>query len=452
MKRDRDNADEAIDEGSGPSWEFIRTALYGQLGATVADLKYEVEDAGCFDLDLYYHEQDPYVEEGEEILILEYLIEECGANLESIVEDGVPLFHLVACVVQQPGSIRYLLDKNHELVNLKRSGGETPLFTVTLREDEFACQVLQSLIEGGAEVNAVCDRRVRPLHEACLNGTPEMVRLLIANGADVQKGASSVSPLNSAILNTKYSVEIVALLFDVTTDKEFVLNNAIRSGTPDLVRYLLERMPDTDLSTAYFDPSSSARSQFFVENIRIARPWGADARFPLASVLQSKTPSDAGGTWCALRAKKNLDAGMVSVMLTQTSDPQIWQRVVDDHWLRLGTDTILHVAARSEVLSVADQLRVIRYIARHWVNPFVLDADGKKAIEYCDAREKSEVHAFLASYQSWSATREKTRWFGPMFEERALTLMLCLKQLGYYQRDIRHLLVMYVARTECLFA
>lgn len=47
---------------------------------------------------------------------------------------------------------------------------------------------LQHLIQGGASVNMVAVDSITPLHEACVRGQAECVRLLLEAGAQVSRG------------------------------------------------------------------------------------------------------------------------------------------------------------------------------------------------------------------------------------------------------------------------
>jgi glyoxylase-like metal-dependent hydrolase (beta-lactamase superfamily II) len=108
----------------------------------------------------------------------------------------VALFTLLASVV--PGSaqdigeaagegdlatVKMLVKKTPELVNVKDETGRTPL--------HWACrgvhmEVLQYLIENGADVNARDENSVTPLHSLSYRGESQAMELLIRKGADVE--------------------------------------------------------------------------------------------------------------------------------------------------------------------------------------------------------------------------------------------------------------------------
>jgi hypothetical protein len=183
----------------------------------------------------------------------------------------------------------------------------------------------------------------------------------------------------------------------------------------------------------------------FVGNIREGRSWGANVKSP------GNTEGSSDETWCLMRARKDIDVNEITQTLNN-SDPEVWKHVINDLWIHFKDQTILHKAVRSPKLEKEGLLQVLHHIARRFVNPYVLDSDGKKAIEYCDAKQSPEAYEFLSEYQKWSWCWQKTAWFGPLFVKRAITFMLCLRQMGYYSRDVRGLLLQQLARTEYLFA
>ena len=60
--------------------------------------------------------------------------------------------------------------------------GETPLHVAAI---QGKANIVQQLIEAGADINAPGEHGYTPLHEACAQGKIEVVELLLRNGADV---------------------------------------------------------------------------------------------------------------------------------------------------------------------------------------------------------------------------------------------------------------------------
>ncbi|KAL6722060.1 hypothetical protein ACLMJK_001165 [Lecanora helva] len=108
--------------------------------------------------------------------------------------------------------------------------------------------VLQYLLEQGAEVNAQNDERGTPLYVAASGFYPDIIRELLHHGADVNlKGGWHVRPLNVASYNGY--VDIVEILLehnvDVDPDDEYqygsALGAAARRGHAEIVSSLLKK-------------------------------------------------------------------------------------------------------------------------------------------------------------------------------------------------------------------
>ena len=81
-------------------------------------------------------------------------------------------------------------------VNAKNDTGMSPLHNAVTKE------VVELLIAEGADVNAKNKHGGTPLHEAAASGHKEIVELLIAEGADVNaKDVNGYTPLDWAIFN-----------------------------------------------------------------------------------------------------------------------------------------------------------------------------------------------------------------------------------------------------------
>lgn len=109
---------------------------------------------------------------------------------------------------------------------------------------------LQELIEGGAPVNIVAVDSITPLHEACIRGQAQCVRLLLDAGAQVRdcKFYRNYSPQSK---NNKYSSHPASLLFteprlcDLQVEARNIdgstpLCDACAAGSLECVKLLLE--------------------------------------------------------------------------------------------------------------------------------------------------------------------------------------------------------------------
>ena len=97
--------------------------------------------------------------------------------------------------------VEFLL-KNGANINFKDKAGYTPLHSVRLKEDAGI------LIQNGADLNAKAQNGQTPLHFAVAMERTEIVRLLIAKGADInnQDASSGSTPLMLAVMSGNKSI------------------------------------------------------------------------------------------------------------------------------------------------------------------------------------------------------------------------------------------------------
>jgi len=108
--------------------------------------------------------------------------------------DGNPL-HYIAMRIGMNMNIAKLLVERGSNVNLRdRSAYEyTPLHYATKKK------LVEILVEGGADVNALSLAKNTPLHHAAGNARKETVMFLLAKGADVNaRNQNSSTPLHQA--------------------------------------------------------------------------------------------------------------------------------------------------------------------------------------------------------------------------------------------------------------
>jgi hypothetical protein len=278
-----------------------------------------------------------------------------------------------------------------------------------------------------------------------------MVELLLSHGADPGRQSLTYPPLFDTLHNRDYGTEMFRVLREKGADMtqkdrkgQCIFMSSIYFSSPEMVRYLVKENPTVRLSRGSFRPTER-RHVNFVGNMRESELWFS--KYQSKQELYNFESSHL--FWCKLRARtvrqKEFDS-----FLHNLDNPEIWKLIMNDQWIHLPSETILHSLARNRTLSEKDQLSVAEHIARFFVNPFVLNDFGKKAIEYCENR--LDFLFFLKKYEEWSPCREKTRWFGPIFEKRIIMFLCILKRIGCYQKDVRNMLVTYIARTEYLFA
>jgi len=163
-----------------------------------------------------------------------------GADVNSCVsEGGCPL--ITASSGGQTETVRFLLDKGGN-INIRNENGRTAL-TDAVYNNHIA--TVRLLLSRGADVNARADGYTL-LDRASHKGQTEVASLLLANGAG-SNGDSDVA-LRIAIIN--HHPEIVKLLLDkgIDVNKEYdseshstlpsALHLAIKSGSPEMIKML----------------------------------------------------------------------------------------------------------------------------------------------------------------------------------------------------------------------
>ena len=96
---------------------------------------------------------------------------------------------------------RKLLVKNPGLVNAQRQGGWSPLHMCV-----FNPELIEYLIDQGADVQAQSGGGWTPLHSHAYGGTPEAIKLLIKHGAKVnQRNAFHITPVMNAVRWNKHA-------------------------------------------------------------------------------------------------------------------------------------------------------------------------------------------------------------------------------------------------------
>ncbi len=165
-----------------------------------------------------------------------------------------PLF--LAVERKEVSMIRLLVERGADIDDATSYGYWSPLCEAAHGVQQNL-DLVQLLIELGANVNGTCSSDWKPLMLAARDGRLETVRFLVEHGAEVNylaSGAVYRSALDAAARaergGTNY-LEIVGFLLDHGADPNgpspegaSPLHNAVRSGNPRVVQLLLERGAD----------------------------------------------------------------------------------------------------------------------------------------------------------------------------------------------------------------
>ncbi len=157
-------------------------------------------------------------------------------DLEAVreaLEEGADVNSRVGVITEYEGSNKYSF----------KEGDNTPLHWAVNEEVNY--QIVELLIEKGADVNAVGEGETTPLHKAAYWDHKDVAELLINNGADVNaEGKQGETPFDSAILGR--NDEISEILRN-HGGKHGSIHGAVAGGDFNAVKQFLEEGIEVDL-------------------------------------------------------------------------------------------------------------------------------------------------------------------------------------------------------------
>jgi ankyrin repeat protein len=139
---------------------------------------------------------------------------------------GIGLFLLSGCLTAQQeilkvaiyqknlDGVKAAISQDGLLVHRTYRRGETPLHMAAI---EGSVDIVRFLITQGADVNAVNNRGQTPLHMACYYNRLDIVKYLVSRGADIDAGTEHTqTPLLFAIFNDH--IEVIKYLLSQGSD------------------------------------------------------------------------------------------------------------------------------------------------------------------------------------------------------------------------------------------
>ena len=166
-------------------------------------------------------------------------------------------------------------EKIQDLINIKDNSGDTPLHLAAINCN---MDLLNKLIDLGADVNATNNKQDTPLHVAAENSRPNVIDLLLSKGADInQQNEKGDTAFHILINEEEKPVVNVIKYFKQGLDPTIQNNSGIslirilnRKKRLQTIIYYFKEHPDykyaTDLSSFHIYKSFGAKElEFFIE-------------------------------------------------------------------------------------------------------------------------------------------------------------------------------------------
>ncbi len=372
-----------------------------------------------------------------------------------------------ACCRSSGEVVRLLLEADPNAIaiptaNPKPNGvnGMTPLMGCCVRHDQEAAKIAALLLDRGCDVNAKRCDGLTALHCAARWGQTETVALLLARGADVQAlSCSGRNALHCACLNGAFGRDIIPILCAAGVDV-VVLD---KHGASPFFN-----------AVASSGAMAEALAPFVPEDFELEEPALCEAD-PVGSIVWSakygQRPSKSAfakaedsfhARWGHLRNGRplRLDESEHDVFcaLEQSSCVTLWKWASSElpHQHPVTGDTVFHLLCRSEAMDLQSKLLVLADLKLHYRDPLTPNFWNELCI---DLTKDAKLKEALQPYMCWQPDKRVMEWFGPFFQKRSFALLLVCyrlkkchpKRLAGLNKDIRHLLVLYMSRVEYIY-
>ncbi len=350
--------------------------------------------------------------------------------------------------------IKLLLAKDSRSARLKTEDGLTPLGRVCLngkRVAEETIEMAKLLLDAGADIEQGSSD-MTPLMIASFNCRPELASFLLQRGANPRAVGEDHdwTCLHLACCNGAFGREMIPLLVQAGADVKAKmscgrdpLHFALQSGY-SMAETLLQYLPQS--SRPYYEVRSW-KDPIGCMKMLVQLGLG---------VKDFSHGWDSLVDWARLRNGRRLhfDGSVKDVFnqLSQSRQEDLWIWASREPCFQQHPttgDTVLHLLARTDNLSSDEKMKVFAALKKDFRNPLIPNFQNERAI---DLTSDPVLKAELAKYMEWQPNRWAMHWFGPLFRKRAFALLLVLKRYPRaYVKDIRHLLVKYLARAEHIY-
>ncbi len=456
-KRERQDEDDEIDEAKQKELDeaFLDACFEGSLDDVKTTLRAGAsinaqDDDGNSALNLACW-REAYGREGTLEIVKFLLTKRCSPAL--VDERGMNAVH-VAAKHAAPEVMKLLLSKEPRLSRSKDHENWTPLaYVCRYRFDDDALRIADLLLDAGADIEQGYNDWT-PLFFACRHGRADLVSFLLHRGANIKAvGDDGLNCLHLACLNGAFGKDIIPLLIKAGVDVAAKTNHG-----DDALTYTLETNYDMAESLLRHLPKESkpaellASDQDPIGNMAMRIQLGCD----VYSFADFVTGTDANILWAALRngEKQRFDKSEDDIfnVVSEINDPKLWILASNEPCFQQHPktgDTVLHLLSRTDKLSSEQKMEVLAALKKDYRNPLIPNFQNKRAI---DLTSDSALKVELAKYMDWQPNRWVMKWYGPVFRKRAFALLLVLKRYPRaYVKDVRHLLVKYLAKVEHIY-
>ncbi len=351
-----------------------------------------------------------------------------------------------------PEVMKLLLSKEPHLSRSKDHENWTPLgYVCRYRFDDDAVRITELLLEAGSDIEQG-ENDWTPLLQACRNGRADLVSFLLQRGANAKAVTEDgLNCLHLACRNGAFGKDIIPLLVKAGVDLAAKTNagqDALAFALEtnyDMAETLMQHFPPISKPTKRYSSLQDPIGNMMMRLKLGLDVWNFSARF-----------GDAKCNWALLRnGKKQVfdgSANDVFNVLSQRNDPKLWILASREPCFQQHPttgDTVLHLLSRTDKLSSEEKMEVFSALKKDYRNPLIHNFQKERAI---DLASDPALKAELAKYMEWQPHRSVMHWYGPLFQERAFALLLVLKRYPRaYVKDIRYLLVKYLAKVEHIY-
>ena len=285
---------------------------------------------------------------------------------------AAPLYYAILCGFR--GLIEHLVATYPKDVDAKGGYHESPLLVAFIKDD---IRTASSLLQRGADVNALDQSGLSPLHRASQGGRAEIVKLLLDHGADVNiQSTSGGTPLARASRAGEVAISRLLLQRGANVDSQnktghSPLHRAAQRGHLDLARLLVDSGANINLqSKTGSTPLCLASRSGHVKLAELLIEHGADV---------GRRNNDG---WTHLHTASH--SGKVELI-----EMLIRRGALVDSRDNKG-QTPLHLAA------LKGRLLIVKLLVGRGADPNIHDDSNKTPLDLASDKEKPEVANFLS--------------------------------------------------------